>query len=49
MGPGLNGNGIAIRRHDLGKFRQQVAGPAGAAQAAPAPGDAVPPPAGIQP
>ena len=24
MGPGINGNGIAIRRHDLGKYRQQV-------------------------
>jgi hypothetical protein len=22
MGPGVNGNGIAIRRHDLTKFRQ---------------------------
>jgi hypothetical protein len=38
MGPGTSGNGIAIRRHDLGKFRQQVAAqppgapPAGAAQ-----------------
>jgi hypothetical protein len=31
MGPGANGNGIAIRRHDLGKFRQQAAAqPAGA-------------------
>ena len=25
MGPGENGSGIAIRRHDLGTFRQQVA------------------------
>ncbi|HSQ58288.1 MAG TPA: hypothetical protein VLM40_21380 [Gemmata sp.] len=25
MGPGPNGNGMAIRRHDLGKYRQQVA------------------------
>jgi hypothetical protein len=25
MGPGANGSGIAIRRHDLGTFRQQVA------------------------
>ena len=24
MGPGVNGNGIAIRRHDLTKFRQQA-------------------------
>ena len=37
MGPGANGNGIAIRRHDLTKFRQQqavapAAGPVGAGQ-----------------
>jgi hypothetical protein len=31
MGPGQNGNGIVIRRHDVTKFRQQV----GAAPAAP--------------
>jgi hypothetical protein len=31
MGPGQNGNGIVIRRHDLTKFRQQV----GAQPAAP--------------
>ncbi len=37
MGPGANGNGIAIRRHDITKFRQQVA-----AQVNPQPG-AVPP------
>jgi hypothetical protein len=24
MGPGENGNGISIRRHDIGKYRQQV-------------------------
>jgi hypothetical protein len=23
MGPGTNGNGITIRRHDMTKFRQQ--------------------------
>ncbi len=26
MGPGANGNGVVIRRHDLTKFRQQVGG-----------------------
>lgn len=32
MGPGQNGNGIVIRRHDMTKFRQQAgAQPAGAA------------------
>ena len=31
MGPGPNGNGISIRRHDIGKYRQVVqAPPAGA-------------------
>ena len=40
MGPGANGSGIAIRRHDLTKFRQQqpaapVAGPGGAVPALP--------------
>jgi hypothetical protein len=41
MGPGANGNGIAIRRHDLTKFRQQAAPqPAGGLPAA-----ALPPPA----
>jgi hypothetical protein len=38
MGPGVNGNGIVIRRHDMTKFRQQVApgaAPAGAAVPAP--------------
>lgn len=42
MGPGANGNGIAIRRHDLTKFREQAA----AQPAAPipaVPGGAVPP------
>jgi hypothetical protein len=24
MGPGSNGNGIVIRRHDLTKFRQAI-------------------------
>jgi hypothetical protein len=28
MGPGVNGNGITIRRHDMTKFRQQAAAPA---------------------
>jgi hypothetical protein len=37
MGPGVNGSGIVIRRHDLTKFRQQAA-PAGAA----APGGPLP-------
>ena len=33
MGPGTNGNGVVIRRHDMTKFRQQGPGaPAGAAQ-----------------
>ncbi|MDY3556572.1 hypothetical protein R5W24_005738 [Gemmata sp. JC717] len=31
MGPGQNGNGIVIRRHDMTKFRQQVAGAAAGA------------------
>ena len=35
MGPGQNGNGIVIRRHDVTKFRQQ----AGAQPAAPAGGN----------
>jgi hypothetical protein len=30
MGPGQNGNGIVIRRHDITKFRQQVGAPAAA-------------------
>lgn len=40
MGPGANGNGIVIRRHDMTKFRQQAAGqPAiGAPAANPGPG-----------
>jgi len=43
MGPGSNGNGIVIRRHDLTKFRQQVAPQPGlgvgeAPAAAPVPG-----------
>ena len=38
MGPGANGNGIAIRRHDLTKFRQQAAG----APPAPGGGQAIP-------
>jgi hypothetical protein len=37
MGPGANGNGIAIRRHDLTKFRQQAA-PGAVAPAGAAPG-----------
>jgi hypothetical protein len=40
MGPGVNGSGIVIRRHDMTKFRQQVApgaAPAGAAVPAPMP------------
>ena len=36
MGPGQNGNGIVIRRHDVTKFRQQVGA---AAPAAPAGGN----------
>ncbi len=28
MGPGANGNGVVIRRHDMTKFREQVAAPA---------------------
>jgi hypothetical protein len=32
MGPGQNGNGIVIRRHDITKFRQQAAAPAVAPQ-----------------
>lgn len=45
MGPGANGTGIAIRRHDITKFRQQQpAGGGNAAPVAPAvPGAAVPP------
>ena len=36
MGPGQNGSGIVIRRHDITKFRQQAgAQPAGAATPAP--------------
>jgi len=37
MGPGPNGTGVAIRRHDLTKFRQQppVAGPGGFPQPVP--------------
>ncbi len=43
MGPGQNNNGISIRRHDIGKFRQQVA-------AQPVPGGAVAPAgAAVQP
>lgn len=38
MGPGQNGNGIVIRRHDLTKFRAQVA-----AQPGPAAGENTPP------
>lgn len=46
MGPGPNGNGISIRRHDLTKFRQQAVGqPAGGA--IPLPGGGMPP--GINP
>jgi hypothetical protein len=38
MGPGVNGTGMAIRRHDLTKFRQQAAGgPGNAAPALPGP------------
>ena len=33
MGPGQNGNGIVIRRHDMTKFRQQAPAPAGPAAA----------------
>jgi hypothetical protein len=28
MGPGLNGNGVVIRRHDITKFRNQAGQPA---------------------
>ncbi|AMV27203.1 hypothetical protein VT84_22570 [Gemmata sp. SH-PL17] len=40
MGPGANGNGIVIRRHDMTKFRQQVAAQpqVGVPPAAPLPG-----------
>jgi hypothetical protein len=38
MGPGANGGGIVIRRHDITKFRQQAgAQPAANAPAANAP------------
>ena len=44
MGPGINGNGITIRRHDITKFRQQQAGQGNAVPAAGAAlGDANPP------
>jgi hypothetical protein len=48
MGPGQNGSGVAIRRHDLGKFRQQVAGQPAAALPLPAVGAGMPP-LGIRP
>lgn len=38
MGPGANGNGVVIRRHDITKFRQQAG-----AQPAAAPAGNVPP------
>jgi hypothetical protein len=37
MGPGANGTGIAIRRHDLTKFRQQAAAQPAAGAPAPQP------------
>ena len=47
MGPGAGGNGVVIRRHDLTKFRQQVAaapqpGAAPAPALVPAPGTVIP-------
>jgi hypothetical protein len=36
MGPGQNGNGIVIRRHDITKFRTQVAQPIAGGNLAPA-------------
>ncbi len=41
MGPGQNGSGIVIRRHDITKFRQQ-SGTAPAAGATPTPAPTVP-------
>ena len=45
MGPGQNGNGITIRRHDITKFRQQQPAQQGnaAPPAAAIPGGAIPP------
>jgi hypothetical protein len=53
MGPGVNGNGVVIRRHDMTRFRNPAAGPAPAAApggplpAGPLPGAPGGPPAGI--
>lgn len=44
MGPGPNGNGISIRRHDITKFRQQAVGPAAAPPGAVQPASAIIPP-----
>jgi hypothetical protein len=45
MGPGQNGNGITIRRHDITKFRQQQAAPQinAVPPAVAIPGGAIPP------
>jgi hypothetical protein len=45
MGPGANGNGVAIRRHDVTKFRQQQIAPPGQAgqPGQPLPGGGMPP------
>jgi hypothetical protein len=43
MGPGVNGSGIAIRRHDLTKFREQAAAQPAVQPAGGAAGPAVPP------
>jgi hypothetical protein len=48
MGPGPNGNGIAIRRHDVGRFRQQAPAAVGG-QPQPQPQPAAPPQAGALP
>lgn len=53
MGPGPNGTGIVIRRHDLTRFRQQVAAlPAGGpvpGAGGPGPAGGLPPPGGVVP
>ena len=51
MGPGANGSGIVIRRHDMTKFRQQAGAPAAGPAVVPAvPGlPAVVPPASTPP
>lgn len=44
MGPGPNGSGIVIRRHDMTKFREPAGDAAQAGAQVPAAGVAVPPP-----